>query len=270
MVMSTIISCIIFISCFSWSQGDVSGEFDSRNNDNSGVRTFTVTLSSSNQEESLRDSLGLSLYQRTENMDEPSPEGDFLRSSTVVFPAVMEVVEGREAARAGVQVGDVLLAVNGRSVARVALSRITHALALDTSNHGAVDLLLWRRDEFWVESQSKHGNTAAAAARHVVSIVAYNRPQYLKRCLSALGKCRSLHKYTVLLFVEPEVAEVAQVARDFAARGLAKECFVQVNPVTMGFPHNLRQALEAGFFTLRLFHSGGGRHLACPRRFGVL
>jgi len=205
-----------------------------------GVSTFSLTLRAAD----VNESFGLFLYQRTE-MDEPSPQGDIFRSSTVVFPVVSAVTEGGLAELAGVRIGDVLLAVNGRSVARAPLLAISRALSSAAERGGSLDLYIWRRDEFWTDLKSKPQDIGGVG--YVVTVVAYNRPSYLRRSLAALGKCKGIEKYTVLIFVEPEVPEVAEVARSFASRGLANHCAVHVNPVNMGFPHNLRQALEVGF-----------------------
>jgi hypothetical protein len=82
---------------------------------------------------------------------------------------------------------------------------------------------------------------------YVVTLVAYNRPEYFRQVLAALGKCRGVEKYTVMMFLEPVSDEVVAVAKEFEARGAAKKVVVHVNPVKFGFPHNLRQAVEVGF-----------------------
>mmetsp|Transcript_25045 Transcript_25045/g.67582 ORF Transcript_25045/g.67582 Transcript_25045/m.67582 type:complete len:320 (-) Transcript_25045:139-1098(-) len=101
-----------------------------------------------------------------------------------------------------------------------------------------MDLHIWRRAPYY-EKPSPH-----TPKEYVLTVVAYNRPEYLKQVLDHLAACDGIEKYTVLMFIEPVNEECAAVARSFNA---AKRTVVHVNPVTMGFPHNLRQALEVGF-----------------------
>ena len=101
-----------------------------------------------------------------------------------------------------------------------------------------MDLVIWRRAPYYEKSSPD------APTEYVITVVAYNRPAYLKQVLDHLAACDGIEKYTVLMFIEPVNAECAEVARSFSA---AKRSVVHVNPVTMGFPHNLRQALEVGF-----------------------
>ena len=65
-----------------------------------------------------------------------------------------------------------------------------------------------------------------------------------QQVLENLARCDGIEKYTVLMFIEPVDDEVARVARNFDA---AARTVVHINPVVMGFPHNLRQAVEVGF-----------------------
>lgn len=195
--------------------------------DDGGIVHFNATL------ERTADGVGLRFYQRHEDYDMPV-SGDALQSSTSTFPVVSQVTPGSPAAEAGVRPGDVLLAVDGTSVMRRSLKEIAQLTRVRDSFQG----LFWRRAKLlpMLESPTVRG--------HVITLVAYNRPSYLQRVLDCLARCRGIEKYTVFMFLEPVNPEVEAVARKFTA---AQRTVIYVNPVTFGFPHNLRQAVEVGF-----------------------
>jgi len=202
----------------------------------SGCTTYFVTL----RLNASANDLGMRLYKRQEYYNMPS-SGDGLRLSTAVFPAVSAVKKGSPAALAGVRVGDLLLAVNGTSLAKAPLTSVGQALG-SLRVRGAVGSLFWRRAPLVrvpeLAPPQPHGQ---ARGGHVISVVAFNRPSYFQRCLDALAMCRGIDRYTVLLFVEPADAEVIKVAQAFAASGIAANTVVHVNTISFGFPQNLRQ-----------------------------
>jgi hypothetical protein len=79
----------------------------------------------------------------------------------------------------------------------------------------------------------------------VVSIVAYDRPHYLKQILGALGSATNVEKYTVLFNLEPcddakrpeDCKEVHEVARNFTA---GKVNHVAVNEKRKGCEYNIK------------------------------
>ena len=198
---------------------------------------------------------GLKYHKRTKRFDQPS-EGDHLKASTVSFPVISEVAAGSSAEESGLRVGDVLLAVNGVSVS----GNSPEQIEAETRPHGSGGAddsggadgaekkatthffhgLFWRRAPLWQPTEEEPTSPL------VVTIVAFNRPQYLKRVTAALAAARGVEEATVLFFLEPANREVIRAARAFAASGRSKRSMVQVNPVIFGMPHNLRQAVEVG------------------------
>ena len=199
-----------------------------------GLTTFKATLKKGED----GSGYGLRLYQRWEEYSQPSLKGDGLFASTAVFPAVVHVAPDSPAARAGIQKGDQLLTINGESVSRQKLDDIGGAIKV---RGGEFDALFWRRAPYWWEVPGPD------ISSYVISVVAYNRPDYLRQVVAALGQCRGIEKYTVMFFLEPGNAEVVSAALEFQAASAAARVVVHVNPINFGFPHNLRQALEVGF-----------------------
>lgn len=178
-------------------------------------------------------SFGMKMYQRSQDYDQSSP-GDKLKASSATFCVVSGVEPGSPADTAGVRVGDQILEVNGHAVAKRGLSDVIRFLrgGGDTS-----ELLLWRRAALRPMSSTEEPS-------RVVSVVAYNRPDYLARSLARLAQCTGIEDYTVMFFVEPVDSEVIALAHNFSA---ARRSIVHVNQVQFGFPHNIRQAVEVGF-----------------------
>jgi hypothetical protein len=105
----------------------------------------------------------------------------------------------------------------------------------------AIALLL---HDFVLASQDPAKSCAASDGGHVISVIAYQRPQYFRNLLEALSKCHGIEKYTVLFCLEPSESGVIELAQNFDA---AKEVIVQVNPKRLGFNQNIRQGVETGF-----------------------
>lgn len=177
---------------------------------------------------------GLKLYQRSQEYNLPS-EGDKLKASTATYSVVSGVIDGSPASRGGLQVGDQILEVNGVNLAKRGLDQI---LELLRGGGDVCELLVWRRAP--LHAMSPRGDPPS----RVVSVVAYNRPDYFRRTLSHLARCTGIQDYTVMFFIEPVDSEVIALARNFTA---AHRSVVHVNPVQFGFPHNIRQAVEVGF-----------------------
>lgn len=83
----------------------------------------------------------------------------------------------------------------------------------------------------------------AAAGEHVVSVIAYQRPNYFAQMLATLGACVGIERYKVLFFLEPSSSGVIELARAFNA---AAESIVHVNSERLGFYRNIRQGVEVG------------------------
>ena len=77
----------------------------------------------------------------------------------------------------------------------------------------------------------------------VITTVHYNRPEYTKRCLEYLSKCRLVETYFLLACVEPENDEVIELVRsaDFCEKK------VVINKERLGVNTNTMQALIEGF-----------------------
>lgn len=86
----------------------------------------------------------------------------------------------------------------------------------------------------------------------VVSIVAFDRPVYLKQALKHLARADGIEKYTVLFFLEPcsaskrprDCREVHKLAWTFSA---SKKSVVNINEKQKGCEANIKQAMELGF-----------------------
>lgn len=230
-----------------------------------GLMTFEATVRKVNHS----SSYGLRLYQRWEDYSEPSQSGDSFMSSTSHFPVVAYISPDSPASRAGIEVGDQLLTINGESIRSQALDAIAGAIKVRGDHFNAQ---FWRRAPYWSTklrnlSYQETGNETFVSSvtvgtdskihedshrkhpslSYIISIVAYNRPDYLREVVSALAVCRGVDKYTVMFFLEPVNSEVAVVAQEFASLGVAARTVIHVNPIVFGFPHNLRQAVETGF-----------------------
>ena len=107
------------------SSGAVGGGLNAGSTDSSwfadGLTHFVVTL------ERGQNGFGFTMFQRHESYHQSVP-GDNLGASTAAFPVVSEVVPGSSAERAGLLVGDVILAVQGQSVQRQSLQEIGAAI----------------------------------------------------------------------------------------------------------------------------------------------
>ena len=91
--------------------------------------------------------------------------------------------------------------------------------------------------------------------KHVITFIAWRRPEYTRQVIEGLRRCEGIEKYTVLSFVEPgsepdcqETWEMVK-AMDFA------DCYSFRNERRLGTAKNVYQALSVGFgFTDYVIH----------------
>lgn len=267
---------------FDFSQGAEDGLDKSSYLTSKGLVTFNVVLSAdvgSNRQDNnvvgnkimdeKYDQFGLELYSRLEDYHLPSI-GDVLETSTAVFPAVLSVLSLSPAFKSGILPGDLILSINNHRNARVHPAEIKKYIKSQVE----INLLIWRRSPYY------NPITTSLKARHeqqqllsdnertyrdlefnenileenrlkfVLSVVAYNRPNYFKQVLEAISECYGIEKYTIFLFIEPsEVKDELYLIADSFREEMCSQCNVIIlkNPILFGFPHNIRQALEVGF-----------------------
>ena len=79
----------------------------------------------------------------------------------------------------------------------------------------------------------------------VITMTAFNRPQYLAQVLSYLSRCSGIEKYTLLPCVDPspQVQEIADIFKTFKAC----PCYPLINGGVLGNSANTLKALSQGF-----------------------
>jgi len=76
-----------------------------------------------------------------------------------------------------------------------------------------------------------------------ITMTLYNRPQYTKRVIDHLSKCKGIEKYHLLIFIEPGNQEVVELAN--AIRFVPKE--ITINKRRLGCDTNIHNAIDCGF-----------------------
>lgn len=76
-----------------------------------------------------------------------------------------------------------------------------------------------------------------------ITMTLFNRPQYTKRVVDHLSKCKGIEKYHLIIFIDPGDSQVIDIASNI--RFTTKE--VHINKRIMGCNTNIYNAIDAGF-----------------------
>ena len=98
-------------------------------------------------------------------------------------------------------------------------------------------------------SSEKKNSKTNSSEDTVIVIVAYNRPNYLRRVLDNLGNCDGIERYPVHIFIDPADEEetrktVESVAKSFTA---SKNTRVSTHSIRLGPHNNIRHAVNDAF-----------------------